>query len=91
MQIYLLKIFGKLPETISMSEPFAFFNVHQLYCQGKIPKEKYLKLLKSCVKLQYKPTIQRGTQRYLLFSFGNYSKNSLSAQNDSKNFPYLVK
>ena len=60
---YFLKIFGKLPETISMSEPFAFFNVHQLYCQNKITKEKYLKLLKSCVKLQYKPTIQRNTER----------------------------
>ena len=46
-----------------MSEPFAFFNVHQLYCQNKITKEKYLKLLKSCVKLQYKPTIQRNTER----------------------------
>ena len=56
-------MFDKLPKTLSMSEPWGLHYLHELRRQNKITHSKYLQLLRSCVILQFKPPIQKETER----------------------------
>ena len=47
-----------------MSEAFADLDfIYELYHQKKISQEYYIELLKNCIKIQFKPTVQRKTLR----------------------------
>ena len=58
------QMFSKLPQTVSMSEPWGLFFLHILYRKDKITEDAYLKLLESCVKMQFKPCLQKEIKRY---------------------------
>ena len=57
-------MFGKLPRTLVMSEPGALGHIHRLYNQKSFTWDEYERLIKTCVKLQFKPTRQTVTDRY---------------------------
>ena len=61
-------MFGKLPKTLVMSEPGALNYIHRLYNQGQFTWTEYERLIQSCTKLQFKPTRQTKTDRYVLNS-----------------------
>ena len=61
-------MFGKLPKTLVMSEPGALNYIHRLYNQGQFTWTEYERLIQSCTKLQFKPTRQTITDRYVLKS-----------------------
>ena len=61
-------MFGKLPKTLVMSEPGALNYIHRLYNQGQFTWTEYERLIQSCTKLQFKPTRQTKTDRYVLYS-----------------------
>ena len=61
-------MFGKLPRTLVMSEPGALNYIHRLYNQGQFTWTEYERLIQSCTKLQFKPTRQTKTDRYVLNS-----------------------
>ena len=47
-----------------MSAAFADLDfLYELYRQKKITQEYYIELLKNCIKIQFKPTVQRKTLR----------------------------
>ena len=58
-------MFGKLPKTLVMSEPGALNYIHRLYNQGQFTWAEYERLIQSCTKLQFKPTRQTKTDRYV--------------------------
>ena len=62
------QMFSKLPQTISMSEPWGLFFLHILYRKDKITEDAYLKLLESCVKIQFKPCLQKEIKRYSILN-----------------------
>ena len=64
-------MFDKLPKTLSMSEPWGLHYLHELRRQNKITHSKYLQLLRSCVILQFKPPIQKETERFDFISVIN--------------------
>ena len=81
-------MFGKLPKTLVMSEPGALNYIHRLYNQGQFTWTEYERLIQSCTKLQFKPTRQTQTDRYVLnshFTFIFHMKIKIEIKNNNKN------
>lgn len=68
----LCQMFGRLPNTRSMSEPWATVVAHTNYVQGKISHQgdAYEKIIQACIRLQCKPEIKRKIDR-IFFKQGN--------------------
>ena len=62
-----LQIFGKLPDTLTISEPWALYHLHKIRRQKQIQKEEYLALLRSCVKLRFKAVKSQEIRRFLQY------------------------
>lgn len=51
----LTQMFNRVPRTVAMSEPWALVHIHEWFNRGIISKGEYTKLLRSLLRVQFKP------------------------------------
>ena len=62
----LCQIFKKLPKTVVQSEPWSLLYIHRLYNQREICWAEYQMLIESFIKMQFKPTVDKSTDLYVI-------------------------
>lgn len=68
----LCQIFANVPKLRAQSEPWSFVHVQGMYIRREIPHAEYLRLIRSCMRLQCKPEHREGNE-YLMIKFNCFA------------------